>query len=373
MGFSATLLSMDPNASFPKTLLTEGNPPAELIAPPHVPETFAEKRFTFTGSGAEYFGIWLVNLILTIVTFGIYSAWAKVRRLQYFYSNTNVAKANFNFHGTPMAIFKGRVVALVLLGIYNFAATLSDKLLAITVVALAAIMPWLIRRGLIFRARNSSYRSIRFRFFGTNGAAYRTFIIWGIALVVSLGLATPAVAQRLRAYQFNHLALGTTPFRFTATIRQFYSLWGRTSLLWLAAFFGIGIIGGGALAMMGGWEAAAPAFAVAAILAFWLTRAHYLAGIQNLVWNNMTLGPHRFRSEARVAPLFRIMMKNALFTVFTLGLYRPYAVVNVMKYRAETMVLLPGAHVDEFLAQAERDASAVGAETADLFDLEISL
>jgi uncharacterized membrane protein YjgN (DUF898 family) len=364
---------MDSIASFPKTLLTEGNTPSTEIAAAPAPTTFAEERFSFTGSGAEYFGIWLVNLVLTIVTFGIYSAWAKVRRLQYFYSNTSVAKANFNFHGTPMAILKGRVVALALLGGYNFAATLSDKLLVLALVILAVIMPWLIRRGLIFRARNSSYRSIRFRFLGTNSAAYRTFILWGIALIVSFGLATPAFAQRLRAFHFNHLALGTTPFRFTATIRQFYGLWGRTSLLWLAAFFGIGIVGGGVLAAIAGAAAAAPAFAVAAILAFWLTRAHYVAGMQNLVWNHMTLGPHRFRSEARVAPLFRIMMKNALFTVFTLGLYRPYAVVNVMKYRAETMVLLPGAPVDEFLAQAERDASAVGAETADLFDLEISL
>lgn len=42
----------------------------------------ATKPLTFTGTGAEYFGIWIVNLLLTIVTLGIYSSWAKVRRLQ---------------------------------------------------------------------------------------------------------------------------------------------------------------------------------------------------------------------------------------------------------------------------------------------------
>ncbi len=364
---------MDSTATFPKSLLNEPGAPSDEIAPMPASEALPEERFAFAGSGSEYFGIWLVNLMLTIITFGVYSAWAKVRRMQYFYSNTSVANANFNYHGTPFAILKGRAVALVLLAAYNFAANLSDFLLAITVVALAAIMPWLIRRGLIFRARNSSYRSIRFRFSGTNGAAYRLFIVWGVALVVSLGFAAPALAQRLRAFHFNHLALGTSPFRFSATIRQFYVLWARTSLLWLAAFVGVGVIGGGIVAAVAGWQAAPAVFAAAVIVAFWLTRAHYVAGIQNLVWNNMTLGAHRFRSEARVAPLFRIMMKNALLTVLTLGLYRPYAVVNVVKYRTETMVLLPGAPVDEFFAQAERDASAVGAETADLFDLEISL
>ena len=45
----------------------------------------------FTGSGSEYFKIWIVNVLLTIVTLGIYSAWAKVRRLRYFYNNTRFA------------------------------------------------------------------------------------------------------------------------------------------------------------------------------------------------------------------------------------------------------------------------------------------
>jgi uncharacterized membrane protein YjgN (DUF898 family) len=44
--------------------------------------------FRFTGTGGEYFRIWIVNVMLSVVTFGIYSAWAKARRLQYFYRHT---------------------------------------------------------------------------------------------------------------------------------------------------------------------------------------------------------------------------------------------------------------------------------------------
>jgi uncharacterized membrane protein YjgN (DUF898 family) len=60
--------------------------------------------FEFRGSGAEYFRIWIVNLLLTIVTLGIYSAWAKVRRLRYFYGNTYLDGHSFEFHGRPLAI-----------------------------------------------------------------------------------------------------------------------------------------------------------------------------------------------------------------------------------------------------------------------------
>ena len=54
------------------------------------------QRLTFTGSGGEYFKIWIVNLLLTIVTLGIYSAWAKVRRNEYFYRHTRLAGAGFD-------------------------------------------------------------------------------------------------------------------------------------------------------------------------------------------------------------------------------------------------------------------------------------
>lgn len=54
---------------------------------PAVPQPL---RVRFCGSGSEYFRIWIVNLLLTIVTLGIYSAWAKVRTLQYFYRNTQL-------------------------------------------------------------------------------------------------------------------------------------------------------------------------------------------------------------------------------------------------------------------------------------------
>ena len=60
--------------------------------------------FHFTGTGGEYFRIWIVNLILSILTLGIYSAWAKVRTNRYFYGNTQVGNTGFEYHAKPLAI-----------------------------------------------------------------------------------------------------------------------------------------------------------------------------------------------------------------------------------------------------------------------------
>ena len=68
-------------------------------------------RFRFTGDASEYFGIWIVNLFLSIVTLGIYSPWAKVRKKRYFYGHTWVADSNFEYHGNPIAILEGSFTA----------------------------------------------------------------------------------------------------------------------------------------------------------------------------------------------------------------------------------------------------------------------
>ncbi|MFT6387486.1 MAG: hypothetical protein ACJAUP_000857 [Cellvibrionaceae bacterium] len=47
------------------------------------------KTLRFEGKGFEYFKIWMVNILLTIVTLGLYYPWAKVRHLRYFYGVRN--------------------------------------------------------------------------------------------------------------------------------------------------------------------------------------------------------------------------------------------------------------------------------------------
>ena len=74
---------------------------------------------SFTGSGGEYFKIWIVNILLTIITLGIYSAWAKVRTNQYFYGNTILDNASFQYLAKPLNILKGRIIAVTVLIVYS--------------------------------------------------------------------------------------------------------------------------------------------------------------------------------------------------------------------------------------------------------------
>ncbi|HAG47009.1 MAG TPA: DUF898 domain-containing protein, partial [Gammaproteobacteria bacterium] len=75
-------------------------------------ERSSEMPVEFTGSGGEYFRIWIVNLVLTILTLGIYSAWAKVRTKRYFYRNTIIGGSPFEYHARPIQILKGRAIVV---------------------------------------------------------------------------------------------------------------------------------------------------------------------------------------------------------------------------------------------------------------------
>ena len=90
-------------------------------AAPQAPAVRHQMRFE--GSGGEYFKIWIVNLALSIVTLGIFSAWAKVRSKRYFYGNTYLGEHNFDYHAEPLRILLGRAVAVVVLLIYSLAST----------------------------------------------------------------------------------------------------------------------------------------------------------------------------------------------------------------------------------------------------------
>src|SRR5271169_2064922 len=199
--------------------LPQGAPPSPPSSP-HAPEPLR-----FNGNGAEYFGIWIVNLLLTIVTLGIYSAWAKVRRLQYFHRHTELAGSSFDFHGSPIRIFIGRLIALAMFIAYNVSVRLQSRMTIVVLVALAIVMPWLLRNSFRFRLYNTSWRGTRFHFRGGVAGSYRVFLLNGFLTLITLYVMAPFTHQRLKAYQHGNSWFGRTRFSFHASAGQFYLIY----------------------------------------------------------------------------------------------------------------------------------------------------
>ena len=148
----------------------------------------------FTGSGSEYFRIWIVNLLLTIVTLGFYFPFAKARRLRYFHGNTLVGGHALGFHGDPWKMLRGYVLMLVFGAAYLGAGEISPIAGAVAGVAFALLWPALWQSSLRFRLANTSWRGLRLRFSGSLGGAYAALL--PLLLPVAVIIAAGAISQR---------------------------------------------------------------------------------------------------------------------------------------------------------------------------------
>lgn len=360
-------------------------------------------RFHFTGQGGEYFRIWVVNLLLTLLTLGVYSAWAKVRKTRYFWQNTRLDGHVFDYHGAPVAILAGRAIALALLVGYSIAGEFSTTAGLAMIVLLCVAGPWLFMRAQRFKLANTSWRGLRFGFDARALPAYRAvlppMLIWfsgailaavaaeNAGLLAAAGLVSagmlPWMHHRLKAYQHGSASFGDRGFAFLPATPGFYAIYFKAALVGIAgALLGvlasIAIIAiGGTLALSGGDVPQGAIMAAGALVALfgWLVAWPYFAArLQAIVWSHTQLGDVRFATSIAAWPLLRLTATNMALTLATAGLYWPYASIALARYRIECM----RAQSDQALGTIAASTSAApglaaGDAAADVFGLDIGI
>lgn len=336
-------------------------------------------RPQFSAKPEEYFRIWIVNLALTLATVGVYSAWAKVRKLRYFYSSTTLAGSAFGYHADPVRILRGRIIAAALAGAY-FVATRTSPVATVAMLAVIAVAtPWLVVKSRIFTMRVTSWRGLRFDFDPDYAGAYRTLLGWLLLGIVSLGLLMPLfICQRYR-FIVTRGRYGATAFDCKAQIGAFYrtafGAFGLGFAMVLLLMFSLTLMGGllGAHIMP---ATAARYLMVALTLAMYAGMFSVLHGYTqarnlNEVISKTSLGPHRLISRLSATDLIFIYLSNTLFIVCTLGLYTPWAELRLARYRLEAMELEAHGSLDDFVAGAAASIpAAAGEEISSFLDVD---
>ena len=185
-------------------------------------QQLSTEQFVFHGNGSDYFRIWIVNLLFSILTLGIYSAWAKVRTKRYFYGNTELAGDRFEYLASPIAILKGRLIAVAALLVYSFAGYISVTVGWIAFALLLALIPLAVVQSRRFNSSNSAWRGVRFGFDGGHRQAYPPHLFWPAFGFATLGLGLPYAWHKSNQFQYNHYRFGTTRSNSTANVQGFY-------------------------------------------------------------------------------------------------------------------------------------------------------
>lgn len=341
------------------------------------------KPFEFRGNAKEWFGIWIVNLLLSIVTIGIYSAWAKVRTKKYFYNHTYVEERNFDYHATGKQILVGRLIIIAAIVILQIVTVVLPFVGVLLIVGLLFAYPWLIVRSMQFNARMSSFSNVRFGFSATVGQAFLTFLVYPLLMALTAYTTFPIWDRAVKRFSIDNRKLGQASFKLDVPLGVFY----KAFLISIAWILGVGVLGVIATGLsfqefeiaMYNLEAN-PSAAMSVMALFYLlffaaflpAAFIYQALTRNAVYNNTTLeGGHRFASNVTAPKLLWIAVSNLVVVLCTLFLMLPWAQVRLSKYLADHTALIPGSSLDEFVDRQQAAGSAMSDAYTDLEGIDV--
>ena len=333
---------------------------------------------TFTGLASEYFRIWIVSLFLSLVTLGVYSAWGKVRKRRYLYAHTRLDDSGFDYRASPLAILRGRVIALLLFGGLALTGHFLPWVQIGFVVLLLLLTPWIVVAAARFNARNSTWRNIRFAFDGRVDEAARVFLGGTLIAIFTFGLAYPWFRMRRAHFIAGRHRFGATPFTAELSTGDFAVMYFLALLAIGGVFFVAMIVTVGAFLVTGDAKAEPPAFVALVTVGF--TYAAYLvifafvrARTINIIMNGTTIGPLRLEGSLRGWMMTWLYLSNIVAILCTVGLATAWATVRMARYRATTLAVYSFAPLAALPGGTAAAATATGSEVSDLFDVDVSL
>jgi uncharacterized membrane protein YjgN (DUF898 family) len=187
----------------------------------------------------------------------------------------------------------------------------------------------------------------------------------------------------MRQYQQRNLRYGTEQAEFELPVRKFFPIYLKCFGLALAAvivmFIVVALIGvivattGGknAGAMVGGLTAVFAGLGTIYII-YLFVLPYMQTRIANLVWSNTRFNGLEINCTMGARKFMWLQTKNVVFTLLTLGLYRPFAVVKVYEFRLANVTLSAPFGVDHCVGQAARPASAASDGVADFLGVDLS-
>jgi len=344
--------------------------------------------FEFTGDTGEYFRIWIVNLLLSVVTLGFYWPWAAVRSRRYFHANTRLEGHSFDYLAKPKSLLIGYLVALVFFALYLGAGFFNPFFVYPVLILYGVAAPWMVYKTLRFRSRNTAYRNVRFKFSGHLSDSYTTYLGWAFVVPFTLGLIIPYWAMKKKEYFMDNLQFGKGYFNFKPLAGEYYKLYLLFGAIVFGLSLGIALLAAGAAALFGSVFGAAPiegdlspemiTSMVAGYFLVIVFATVFQQGLWMLLFNyNLSvwsMGNFQFESKMKLFKFLGIAVSNVLASVLTLGLLIPWAKVRMAKYRFENLyVLAPNGELGEHFAAEHEDEGAFGEAATDFMDFEIGL
>ena len=346
------------------------------------------EKLAFTGTAWSYFKIYFINILLTLLTLGLYVPWARVRRRRYFYSNTRILGDGIDYLATGFDLLKGWLLVLVgfalfyALPFFDFGIAYLDTVFLIGVFI---AYPWALNKSLQFNARNIVWRDVRFTWYGSYwGVAVNLFIAPLLGLL-TFGLLLPLASRMMKHYIAKNYSFGSKRFEITTNLWDFYKSGFKTLMLGFGivvvtimplglVYFNPNIHGQIDMNAPFSWTIIIIMFQLLMVGLFLVTTSFYRAQTRNLMINGLRLDDNiRFRSELSGLRLAWIALQNAVLIILSFSLLLPWAHIRYYRYLTENTYIRPYNDMTQFIDNEQNAGHSVGDAFSEAAGLEITL
>ncbi len=355
-------------------------------------------------------GLGFINLLLTIVTLGIYHFWAKTEVRRRIASSIRINDEPLEYTGTGKELFLGFLIVLFLillpLQIVLVGANLLLGPAGGAVVVLVLPLFWYLYNVAIYRARR--YRRSRLRWRGVRGAvvgsswAYGWHSLWtAVASAFTSGWLTPWRDNFLHRTVTKETRFGDRPFNYTGSAGQLYPSY---AVAWIGSIVLLAVIGGLAFAVIyplaqpiveamtaangpdgkPDWQNPELKAQIGLLIGLIATGYGFLALygiIASVLWSlfyareyryfasETTLEGLRFKLDVKGWSMFWLFLSNTLMSVLTLTILSPVAEARVARYFI-TRLSSSGSIDFAGIQQSQAKLSKTGEGLAEAFDVE---
>lgn len=379
----------------------------------------------FRGSGFEYFKIWIVNLVLIILTLGLYYPWAKVRRNRYFYGNTTLQDRNFEYHAVGKQLFFSYLIALGLFIFYVFLNQVFPPAGALFFIGLFTLIPWVIVKSMMFNLKMTTFSNVRFSFEKNFSDAYLSFLLYPLGIYIGfifvafiiglLGAVHPILSlvgvvgflyfmvysiaflkKRTSEFYLKNASYGQGKFTTNLELKELMKIAAKTVgvgfaftiVLFIIAgvivttFIGADVVQNAAAQFQQQDTPANPSLVIGLIgsiyggmiLVFIATMAYSFAVNREYIYKNTLFNDKvGFSSTLGAGRYMWVVLSNFFLILLTLGFAMPWAKVRVAKLVLANTLVDTSSGFDEYLSQAESYTSSLGDQIGDAFDIDVGL
>ena len=368
--------------------MPDGGDPAEAVDAP-------ASAFVFEGSWREFAPIAFTNLLLTIVTLGIYRFWATTRERQYLWSRSRFIDEHLEWTGTGKELFFGFLLVTVLILVpFGVIQLIAQGLIFRGQGGIAAGV-FIAMFGLLFYFSGvARFRALRYRLGRTHwrgirggshepGFQYGLSHMWKYALGYgAIGLMVPWAMVSLWNERWAHMSFGQLRFRseadFSPLMKRYLLFYLAPLILLIVGFLGIGAIalGIGATGDFDreelAWGALGGLIAIGFVAFYLLWGLAYLffyAKYLRVVIGEMRLGDDiSFGFSASTKDWFRLILGDAGLVLVTLGIGWIFLSYRHWKFFI-THLEAYGVIDPEILMQSDTPMARHGEGLLDAFDM----